>query len=271
MPVFDIHHHAGKFLLLADAREPGSLSSSSWIDDDYQARVKLMEANGIDTAAVMPAPSYFRPNGLTDTMEINDAMGAYKKLDPERFPIALGTVEPLYGEASIPELERIKRELKLDGVMFHHRLQGVFIDHWIMRPYLRKIRELELMPFVHVMAGSEMEKPWRLQILAEEFPDITFIGLDAFTSFYQTDEIIHIAKHTPNIYWDTASMWHGTQAVSRFVSQVGADRVLFGSNMYAIPPSFERSESLASVQEAAITQTDRSKVFWDNAKQLFNL
>ena len=180
-------------------------------------------------------------------------------------------VEPLYGHASVPELERIKQELNMDGVMFHHRFQGVFIDNWMMRPYLQKIQELGLIPFIHIMAGSEMENVWRLRVLAEEFPDVTFVALDSLSSFYQTEEIIQISSRVPNIYWDTACLWQPAFTVARFVNHVGADRLLFGSDLYGSKTGHSPAENLGGVQGAEITEADKNKVLWDNAVRLFKL
>jgi predicted TIM-barrel fold metal-dependent hydrolase len=180
-------------------------------------------------------------------------------------------VEPLYGEASLPELERMKRQLNMDGVMFHHRFQGAFIDNWVMRPYLRKMRELGLIPFIHIMAGSEMENVWRLHSLAEEFPDVTFVALDSLSSFYQLEEIIRISKRTPNIYWDTACLWQGPFTVARFVHHVGPDRLLFASDLYGTKTGHSPAENLSAVLTADISEADKSKILWENAMRLFRL
>jgi hypothetical protein len=45
-----------------------------------------------------------------DTMRSNDTVAAYRRRDPERFPVACGTVEPLHGARSLGEIERMKHE-----------------------------------------------------------------------------------------------------------------------------------------------------------------
>ena len=70
---------------------------------------------------------------------------------------------------SLAELERIKHELKLEGVVWHSRFQGVALDHQLMRPLLRKVRELKLVPVFHTNAESNLEAVWRLERLALEF------------------------------------------------------------------------------------------------------
>jgi predicted TIM-barrel fold metal-dependent hydrolase len=58
----------------------------------------------------------------------------------------------------------------------HRRFQGVPVDHQLLRPLLKKVSELELVPVVHTNAESNMEAVWRLEQLALEFPEINFMA-----------------------------------------------------------------------------------------------
>ncbi|MGZ9130064.1 MAG: amidohydrolase family protein, partial [Candidatus Binatia bacterium] len=176
MEVIDIHHHLG-------ALNGGSLQEGDgWQDRDYANRVRIMDANGVNGAAILAATGYIQADGIKDTMRSNDVVAAYRQRDPKRFPIACGIVEPLHGARSLGELERMKRELALDGVVWHSRFQGVAVDHQLMRPLLKKVQELGLVPLIHTNAESNLEAVWRLERLALEFPDLTFISLDALTT-----------------------------------------------------------------------------------------
>ena len=101
MEIFDIHHHLG-------ALTGGSLQEGvGWQDRDYANRVRIMEANGVTHAAILAATGYIQADGIKDTMRANDVVAAYRTRDPERFPVACGTVEPLHGSRSLGELDRI--------------------------------------------------------------------------------------------------------------------------------------------------------------------
>src|SRR5437016_5437589 len=149
------------------------------MEKDYASRLDVMSANHVDRAAILASTGYIQADGIKATMRSNDTVAEYRKKDPKRFPIAAGIVEPLHGTASLAELERMKRELHLEAVVWHHRFQGVAIDHQLMRPIMRKVSELGLVPFVHANAESNVEAAWRLERLAHEFPEVTFIGMDA--------------------------------------------------------------------------------------------
>jgi len=262
MEIFDIHHHLGSLT-------GGSLQTEvGWEDRDYANRVRVMQAHGVTMAAILAATGYIQADGIKDTMRSNDAVAAYRKRDPIRFPVACGTVEPLHGARSLDELERIKRELHLEGVVWHNRFQGVAIDHQFMRPLLKKASELGLVPLVHTNAESNMEAVWRLERLALEFPELTFVAMDALTTNVNCQLALDVAKRTPNILFDTAHV-RGSGYIRRFVEVVGSRRLVFGSLFYSYPASYERCATLEEVKEAQISAEDMENIFVLNAKRLF--
>jgi len=264
MEIFDIHHHLGSLTGGSLQEEPG------WQDKDYNNRVRIMQANGVTKSAILAATGYIQADGIKDTMRSNDAVAAYRKRDPERFPVACGTVEPLHGVRSIAELERMKHELHLEGVVWHNRFQGVAIDHQLMRPLLKKVSELQLVPLVHTNAESNMEAVWRLERLALEFPEITFVSMDALTTNVNSQLALDIAKRTHNILFDTAHV-RGSGYVQQFVETAGSRRLIFGSLFYSYPASYEHCATLHEIKEARITDEDKANILSLNAKSLFGL
>jgi predicted TIM-barrel fold metal-dependent hydrolase len=229
-----------------------------------------MEANGVTMSAILAATGYIQADGIKDTMRCNDTVAAYRQRDPKRFPVACGTVEPLHGARSLGELERIKYELQLEGVVWHSRFQGVAVDHQLMRPLLKKVRELGLVPLVHTNAESNLEAVWRLERLALEFPDLNFVAMDALTTNANSQLALDIAKRTPNILFDTAHV-RGSTYVRQFVETVGSHRLIFGSLFYSYPASYEHCATLQEVKEAKISDGDKANILSLNAKRLFKL
>jgi predicted TIM-barrel fold metal-dependent hydrolase len=264
MDTFDIHHHLGSLT-------GGSLQDEAgWQDRDYNNRIRVMQANGVTMAAILAATGYIQADGIKDTMRCNDTVAAYRDRDPKRFPVACGTVEPLHGARSLDELERIKYELHLEGVVWHHRFQGVVIDHQLMRPLLKKLSELDLVPLVHTNAESNMEAVWRLERIAVEFPELTFVAMDALTTNVNSQLTLDIAKRTPNILFDTAHV-RSSGYIRHFVETVGSHRLAFGSLFYSYPASYERCASLEEVKAAQISEQDMTNILSLNARRLFKL
>jgi uncharacterized protein len=264
MEIFDIHHHLGSLIGGSLQEEPG------WQDRDYSNRVRIMEANGVSNAAILAATGYIQADGIKDTMRSNDTVAAYRKRDPKRFPVACGTVEPLHGARSLGELERIKHELQMEGVVWHNRFQGVAVDHQLMRPLLKKVSELGLVPLVHTNAESNLEAVWRLERLALEFPELTFVAMDALTTNTNSQLALDIAKRTPNILFDTAHV-RGSGYVRQFVQTVGSHRLVFGSLFYSYPASYEHCATLEEVKAAKISEEDKANILSRNVKKLFRL
>src|SRR5215510_5003006 len=264
MEIFDIHHHLGSLT-------GGSLQEGAgWQDRDYNNRVRIMESNGVTMATILAATGYIQADGIKDTMRSNDTVAAYQKRDPKRFPVACGTVEPLHGARSLGELERMKHELHLQGVVWHNRFQGVAIDHQLMRPLLKKVSELGLLPIIHTNAESNMEAIWRLERLALEFPELTFVSLDALTTNTNSQLALDIAKRTKNILFDTAHV-RGSAYVKNFVESVGSERLIFGSLFYSTPPSYEHCATLEEIKAAKISESDKANILGLNAKRLFKI
>jgi uncharacterized protein len=80
-------------------------------------------------ATVMPSLQYLRPHWIGDTPRVNDAIAAYRDRDDGSFPLAFGTTEPLHEEAiAREEICRAVDDRGLNGIVWHHRFHGMFLD-----------------------------------------------------------------------------------------------------------------------------------------------
>ncbi len=264
MEICDIHHHLGSLV-------GGSLQEGEgWMDRDYESRVAMMADNNISFVGILAATGYLQADGIAATMRSNDTIAAYRQRDPKRFPVAAGIVEPLHGPRSLDELDRIKHELHLEGVVWHHRFQGVAVDHVLMRPLLKRVAELGLVPFVHTNAESNLEAAWRLERLANEFPELTFIAMDALSGNANSQMVLEIARRTPNIIWDNSG-GHNAGFLRRFVEEAGSEKLVLGSTYYSFPPSYSRNHALEYILESGMREEDMANVLALNVKRLFKL
>ena len=270
MLVVDCHMHIGD--LSASLGDGASHAMTMTVEEERAQRVARLADSGADWAIIQPAHSYLRPDGIKDTMRVNDGMAAYRAADSKHFPVALGTVEPLYGERSLEEIDRCKHELGLDGLSWHPRLQGVFLDNPWMRPYVKRMSELGLVPVLHCNAESKMEASWRMQKLAFEFPEVTFMAFDSFWSYERSMETLHLAAHTPNVLWDTGGPL-GFHMIERFVQEHGSERFTYsGEAAYASAPvrgGGGKPRLLQQILNADISDEDKANILGGNAARLF--
>jgi predicted TIM-barrel fold metal-dependent hydrolase len=271
MEVIDTHQHIGD---LSDSLGDFEAHASKLTpDEELQGRVRALQAAGVDWAVIQPSHSYLRPDGIKDTRRVNDSVAAYRRRDPAHFPIALGTVEPLHGERSLAEIDRCHGELGLQGLSWHHRLQGCFIDNKWMRPILRRMADLGMVPVIHTNAESKLEAPWRLQVLAQEFPELTFIALDAFFSYEQSLEALHLAERTPNILWDVGGPM-GWPSIEAWAKRNGSDKFTFSTGQsYASTRTGggSRSRLLDTILRSSLSEEDKASILSRNVRRAFKL
>lgn len=273
--VFDCHHHVGdvrSFMPtgLASERQRATQSDEAALDAERAARVAIMDAGGVRQAAVIPGHAYPRTNGLADTVALNDRIAAYRDAQPDRFPVAVGVVEPIFEEACLPELDRCARELGLVGISFHTRFQGVSMDSpWVLQ-YVERVAALGMVPILHAMTESSDEALWKTAEIAHALPDVEMLVLDAFSSFEGTREAFVIAERCPNLLWDT-SLSYNFDFLEAFAQQHGVDRVVFGTDLYSPPLGRRISHLIPQILESSLTADEKVLVLGGNARRLFGL
>jgi predicted TIM-barrel fold metal-dependent hydrolase len=277
--ILDVHHHVGSaFLALGGEIPPaangasGSASGAqrSAADTELAARLEIMEGAGVDQAVVIPGHGYLRPRGLPDTMAENDLIARYRDRMPSRFPAALGIVEPAYGDACFAELERCKHELGLAGISFHTRFQGVSLDSRFILAYVAKMAELGLLPVIHAMNETPEEALWKLAVVARSIPDTEILALDAFGSYEATRECFFIAEVAPNLCFDT-SLSYNFDFIEDFARAFGAERVVFGTDLYSHPVGKRISHLLPQILASSLSREQKAAILSGNARRLFRV
>jgi predicted TIM-barrel fold metal-dependent hydrolase len=265
--IFDCHHHVG------DARVfMGDLLPAAQGEPELELRTRLaiMDRGGVRQAAVIPGHGYERTNGVSDTRRVNDGIAAYRDRQPERFPVAIGVVEPLHGEQSLPELERCARELKLAGISFHARFQGASMDSPWIQKYVERMKELGLVPVLHAMTESVDEALWKIAGLARAFPRVEMLVLDAFSGFEGTKECFAVAAECRNLLFDT-SLAYNFDSIEVFAGRFGAQRVVFGTDLYSPPLGRRISHLVPQIRESSLSDADKALILGGNARRLFQV
>jgi len=265
--VFDCHHHVGdvREFLSGDFADAGPGA-----DEERARRLAIMDAGGVRQAAVIVGHGYARPNGLADTRAINDGIAAYRDATPDRFPVAVGVAEPLYVAAGLAEIDRCAAELRLTGISFHARFQGVSMDNPWVRRYVGRMAEVGLVPFLHAMTESSDEALWKVESVAAAHPDVPMLVLDAFSTFEGTKEASAVAERCPNLHFDT-SLAYNADFIEVFAGRFGADRVVFGTDLYSPPVGRRISHVLGQLIESGLSDADKALILGGNARRLFKL
>ena len=271
-PVLDVHHHVGDaFRALGGSLDAGAdTSAGEYARTELAARLEIMDAGGVERAIVIPGHGYERSRGILDTRAENDAIALYRDRLPERFPAAVGIVEPRDGAAGLAEIDRVHAELGLKGISFHTRFQGVSLDSRWIHSYIERMAELSLVPVIHAMDETPEEALWKLAGLARALPDVKLLALDAFGSFEATRQCFFVADVAPNIVFDT-SLSYNFDFIEDFARRFGAERVVFGTDLYSPPVGRRISHILGQILESQLPDADKAAILAGNARQLFGL
>lgn len=256
--VIDIHVHIGT-------------SSSLSVAGGAKTAIDLMDKNGVDCGVAFPMVGFEDPNGVADMVSINDQSVSCVREYPERFPVALGEVEPRYGKACLDEVDRVFGELKLRGLMFHNDFCGVPSDAPIMFDIIQRASKYpNPVIMLHSAQHSMLEAPFMHISLAMEFPEITFVILHPMMSAIQLRASVQQAKLCPNIYFDTCMTSNHLFLVEEAVQRIGANRIMFGSDN----PYYQKGEFCYDkyvIENARISEADRERIFCENARELFGI
>ncbi len=260
--VIDVHQHVRLM--------PGSLGETLANPEiELKTRLATMDSNGIDQAIIIPGHDYLRPTGLADTRALNNAIAVYGRANPTRFPAAIGVVEPLYGDAGLGELDRIKSELGLAGVSFDTRYQGVNTDSALVRRLIARMGKLGLVPYLHTVPEISSETPWRMAALARDFPGMPMLLLDALSSFEQLQQVYFVADLASNLLFDTGQVLLFDR-IRPFIRRFGAERVVFGSDLYSHPIGIQ-PHVLPGIREADLGDAERSQILSGNIMKLLGI
>jgi predicted TIM-barrel fold metal-dependent hydrolase len=269
MEIVDAHQHVGN---LADALSWNSRPHGQDlpVEQEVSLRLGMMDKAGVDWAVLQPSHGYLKADGLRATMRVNDRMAEFKRMAPLRFRAVVGTVEPMHGEHGLPEIDRCKAELQLDGLSWHHRFQGCYIDSRWMWPILERMHHLGMAAVVHVNAESSLEAPWRLQRLAREFRDMNFLAFDGLWSYERARQILETASLTPNVVWDIGgpAIYVGLE---EWIKRNGSETVCFSADLAYGTSEIERPQLLNRIERARISQHDRENILSRNVRRAFGM
>lgn len=225
MPVIDVHHHIGPRDRIAGPVSAFELTTA------VDRHLAILDRYGIDACCLIPSHNA-RMRTLDDVRRLNDYVAAARDRAPDRFVAAIGTVDPSFTEEAREEIERCARDLGFRAMAWHPRFQGVATDSPSMVDLVRHTVELGLPVFMHMLAESTHEAPWRLAKVAEMFPEGQFVALDAFTSHGQSLWVAQFGGALTNVSFELALIMSSSTAIVAFAERWGADRLLFGSDYY---------------------------------------
>ncbi|MFP4443705.1 MAG: amidohydrolase family protein, partial [Spirochaetia bacterium] len=180
-----------------------------------------MKRFGIDTACVCS----MEPGIFGDPARQNNSVGRAVKEFPESFK-GYAVLGMNYREGLLDELIRAEFLGLTLGLKLHVYRQDYDITADYLEPVFRHLNERRALCLHHFFG-----KPEILEQLLSAYPEITFIE-GHFMHTYN-----HLVKKYDNLYINTCACTE-LYGIEELVNEIGSERVLYGSDLTAIDPSF---------------------------------
>jgi len=198
---------------------------------------------------------------LCDITKGNDDIIAGTREYPDRL-IPFMVVSPRLSNA-VDEIDRCA-ELGMKGIKLHPAVGEWRVGSHVADPIFRRAEKYNLPVKVH--SGSDpYSNPREIAEMAGRFPDVKIIL--AHMGGQQWMDAIEAAVAHPNIYLDTADHVGAYEVLAAAVREVGADRILFGSDA----PELNLAAELAKVVYGQISTEAKHRILGLNALSLFGL
>ena len=250
MVVIDFHSHFGKSSKLINFQNKSGIT----IDDV----VREQERIGINFSTAIPLPSSYPEDLQRSNDEVTSIQD--KRLLPFVWlnPYFLRTHDKRGQDEA--ELVRIIKEKRVYGLKVHPVMDGYYPDPKLMGPVLEIARETRLPILWHTGWGA-LGDPEYVEDCAEIFPDVTLV----IGHLVDTNSP-RIAKRMENVYLET-SYCASPRRLAGIVSQIGSERILFGSDLGVNYPRVQ----IVTVQESQMPDKDKENILGLNAARLLNI
>ena len=189
---------------------------------------------------------------LADTVQANEDMFRLVQDIPNLYQWVV--IDPR-NDSTFEQADRMLKSKKCVGMKLHPRLHG-----YTLAEYGEKIFSFadERSAIVQMHYGREDYVG-----LADSFPNATFIVAHLGGALHI--DAVKNAKYR-NIYTDTSGMDSlRNKLIEYAVSQIGSDRILFGTDTYSAGAQRGR------IEYALISEQDKENILLNNAKRLFGL
>jgi hypothetical protein len=237
--------------------------------DDLMKQIEIADRLGIEKMQISKPVTNFsvkEPEGPEEVRKNNDIVIDAVKKYPDRF-IGFFTLNPLYKKESMEEIKRCVDQ----GLIGFKGYTQAKINDPVFYPVIEKLIELKMIVYMHTFTQLGMGG-YRMKYDVGRFPDTTLAEDMVEAAVKYPDAVFHFAhiggggdweyqckmlKQCPNIYVDTGGSNNEENMVDFAISQLGEDRIFFGTDGAYI-------HGVGRILASNATEDQKRKIFYDN-------
>jgi predicted TIM-barrel fold metal-dependent hydrolase len=246
-PLFDAHAHIGRSLF-GHEQTIGELLES-------------MDGHGITRAVLVPLKPVAYHLG-PENNRIADAVAAH----PNRF-VGFARVDPWQGAVAVSEA-RQALDRGLAGLFLHPFEEQFAANDELVFPLMELVRE-HGRPLLLAGGYPGFSHPSQIGDLARQFPDVTIIathGGQLNISGLLLADAGRMLRANPNVIMETSGIYR-EDFIEDTVKELGAERVVFGSNSPYMDAGFETLR----VRLAHLSDADKALIGHANLERIMRL
>jgi predicted TIM-barrel fold metal-dependent hydrolase len=214
MKIIDAHMHLGEDLLFVS-------------DDSEEDLLKAMDDNGVAAQIVQP--------GIVsrDQKKAHERIRRFAACNPGRV-YGIACFNPLMDDGEYTALIRwAVKDLGFRGVKLHPAAFCMAPSHPAAEKIYRVAEELDIAVMIHTGNGLPNALPSLCIPVARKHPGLRFVLAHAGGGTFGADAIV-AAEVCPNIFLETS--WTAVHGLSTMVDRLGAERLMFGTDLLANVP-----------------------------------
>ena len=250
VPVIDAHSHI--------VGNGNAVNNNIMLDADPDSLVRKMDKLGVDATITAPWIGICY-SGTEGNEEVLSAV----KNHPGRF-LGFSTCNVNYKEDlnSFKEYHLAHPDIFV-GIKPYPPAQKILLTDAVYKDWFSFANEHHLPALIHAESPDYSQQTDEIAAL---YPNVTFILAHSGASYYMARKNAEVARKHPNVVLDITYTTTGRGMVEFLVEQVGAEKVLYGSDT----PMRDPSPQLGWVCYAKISEQDKKKILAENIIRILN-
>jgi len=239
--IFDIHGHLGQTRIIQTC------------DYDAEDIVKKMDFLGVNAIAVSANAALQSDPWLGNQITVDAA---------KKYPVRIYAYIVPTPHYEGFDFESYFGSPGVIGIKMHACEQQTMLNNPAYIPALEFANKNALPILFHTWEPFEVQQAVEIAKTYKDAPVI--IGHSGFTGFASKQIAIEACNLLDNVFVDTAISSTYDGAIEWLVNKVGADKVLFGTDL----PFYECAHNIGKIALSKLGEKDKLKIFGENAKKL---